>query len=105
MLITNPFSELSVTIPSIVLQAFVIAMVVLVAIGTLLDIAHKKNAKYFFENYKSVKEGTNITPNVIRSHQKPSIYVSMGGCIIADDCAEECRLQKLSDVEIRRFSR
>ena len=55
MLITNPFSELSATIPSIVLQAFVIAMVVLVAIGTLLDIAHKKNAKYFFENYKKAK--------------------------------------------------
>ena len=42
MLITNPFSELSATIPSIALQVFVIAMVVLVAIGTLLDIAHKK---------------------------------------------------------------
>ena len=55
MLITNPFSELSSTIPSIVLQLFVIAMIILVAAGTLLDIAHKKNMKYFFENYKKAK--------------------------------------------------
>jgi len=57
MLITNPFSELSSTIPSIVLQLFVIVMIVLVAAGTLFDIAHKKNMKYFFENYKKAKTG------------------------------------------------
>ena len=55
MLIINPFSELSNTIPSIVMQLFVIAMIILVVIGTLLDIAHKKNAKYFFDNYKKAK--------------------------------------------------
>ena len=55
MLITNPFSEVSSTIPSIVLQLFVIAMIALVAAGTLFDIAHKKNMKYFFKNYKKAK--------------------------------------------------
>ena len=55
MLIINPFSEVSSTIPSIVLQLFVIVMIVLVAAGTLFDIAHKKNMKYFFENYKKAK--------------------------------------------------
>jgi len=55
MILQNPFSELSASIPAVILQAFVIAMIVLVIIGTLFDIAHKKNAKYFFINYKKAK--------------------------------------------------
>ncbi len=42
MLTTNPFSILVETVPSIVLQSFVIVMVALVIIGTLVDIIHKK---------------------------------------------------------------
>ena len=56
MILQNPFSELSASIPAVILQAFVIAMIVLVAVGTLFDIAHKKNAKYFFINYKKAKD-------------------------------------------------
>jgi len=53
---TNPFLEVSSTIPPIVMQSFVILMIAFVIIGTLFDIAHKKNAKYFFENYKKGKD-------------------------------------------------
>ena len=56
MITTNPFSLLSETIPSIALQAFVLVMVGLVAAGTILDIIHKKNVKYFFENAKKAKK-------------------------------------------------
>ena len=52
MLTINPFSELSEFIPSIAMQIFVIVMVILVVGGTLLDMIHKKNVKYFFENAK-----------------------------------------------------
>ena len=55
MFTTNPFSILAETVPPIVLQFFVIVMVALVIIGTLVDIIHKKNVKYFFENAKKAK--------------------------------------------------
>ena len=56
MITNNPFSVLSETIPAVTMQAFVIGMAVLVVIGTLVDIIHKKNVKYFFENAKKAKK-------------------------------------------------
>ena len=56
MFLTNPFLLLSETVPAILMQAFVILMALLVIIGTLLDIIHKKNVKYFFENAKKAKK-------------------------------------------------
>ena len=55
MILTNPFAELSVSVPSILMQLFVIAMISLVIIGTVMDIIHKKNVKYFFQNAKKAK--------------------------------------------------
>ena len=55
MFATNPFSILAETVPPIALQSFVIVMVALVIIGTLVDIIHKKNVKYFFNNAKKAK--------------------------------------------------
>ena len=55
MIYNNPFSILSETIPAIAMQSFLIVMVALVILGTLIDIIHKKNVKYFFENAKKAK--------------------------------------------------
>ena len=55
MFTTNPFSILAESVSPIALQSFVIVMVALVIIGTLVDIIHKKNVKYFFENAKKAK--------------------------------------------------
>ncbi len=55
MIAINPFATLAQTIPSVFMQGFIILMVVLVMAGTLLDIIHKKNVKYFFENAKKAK--------------------------------------------------
>ena len=55
MLSINPFAILSETVPIIFMQGFVIVMAILVIMGTLLDIIHKKNVKYFFENAKKAK--------------------------------------------------
>ena len=52
MISINPFSILAETVSPVVMQIFVITMVVLAAAGTILDIIHKKNVKYFFENAK-----------------------------------------------------
>ena len=56
MITTNPFAELTATIPSIAMQLFVITMILLVIIGTFMDILHKKNVKYFFQNAQKAKK-------------------------------------------------
>ena len=56
MFVTNPFSILAETVPSIFMQGFVVLMILLIVAGTLLDIIHKKNVKYFFENAKKAKK-------------------------------------------------
>ena len=56
MFTNNPFSILSETVPTIAMQTFVIVMGLLVVVGTLVDIIHKKNVRYFFENAKKAKK-------------------------------------------------
>ena len=56
MIVVNPFSILSESIPAIAMQTFVFVMVFLVVLGTLMDVIHKKNVKYFFENAKKAKK-------------------------------------------------
>src|SRR5687768_11477619 len=55
MFATNPFAELSASIPPAVMQAYVVTMIVLVAAGTLFDIVHKGSARYFFDNWRRSK--------------------------------------------------
>ena len=55
MMTTNPFAVLAESVSPIFLQTFVIVMVALVIIGTVVDIIHKKNVKYFFNNAKKAK--------------------------------------------------
>ena len=52
MFLINPFALLSEHVPAIFMQGFVIGMAVLVIVGTLLDIIHKKNVKYFLKMQK-----------------------------------------------------
>ena len=52
MLSVNPFAILAETISPIFMQSFVLLMIVLIVVGTLVDIIHKKNVKYFFEMLK-----------------------------------------------------
>ena len=56
MFTTNPFAELSASVPSVVLQGFALLMLGLVIVGTVMDIIHKKNVKYFFNNAKKAKK-------------------------------------------------
>lgn len=55
MFTINPFSELSVFISPMAMQIYVIAMVLLVIGGTILDMVHKKSARYFFKNAEKAK--------------------------------------------------
>ena len=56
MLLTNHFAELSAVISPSIMQGYIILMVLLVMGGTILDMIHKKSAKYFFENAKKAKK-------------------------------------------------
>ena len=55
MLETNPFSLLSEVVPTVVMQGFIIAMVLLIALGTIIQMIHHKNLTYFFNNAKKAK--------------------------------------------------
>ena len=72
MFTINPFSELSGFISPLAMQIYVIAMVLLVIGGTVLDIMHKKSAKYFFENAEKAKERAS---RELSSGEKTSIAI------------------------------
>ncbi|MDA0306375.1 MAG: adenylyl-sulfate reductase [Proteobacteria bacterium] len=55
MFASNPFAELTTMIPISVMQAYVVLMALLVVGGTILDMIHKKSAKYFFDKAKSAE--------------------------------------------------
>ena len=52
---TNPFSVLAEIIPPIAMQGFIVAMIVLIALGTIIQMIHHKNLTYFFNNAKKAK--------------------------------------------------
>ena len=66
MIIINPFSELAEIVPSITMQSFVVLIIILVVVGTLFDMIHKKNVKYFFENAKKAKKSATRSVNIAK---------------------------------------
>jgi len=56
MFTSNPFAELSSSVPPAVMQTYVVVMALLVAVGTLFDIIHKRSAAYFFANWRNSKK-------------------------------------------------
>ena len=63
MITINPFSELAEFVPTITMQSFVVLIIILVVVGTLFDMIHKKNVKYFFENAKKAKKSATRSVN------------------------------------------
>ncbi|MDH3280984.1 MAG: adenylyl-sulfate reductase [Gammaproteobacteria bacterium] len=55
MFTSNPFAELSASISPAVMQAYVVVMILLVAVGTIYDVLHKKSATYFRQNMRKSK--------------------------------------------------
>jgi len=56
MITSNPFDALTALISTDIMQGYVILMAILVFLGTVLDMMHKKSAKYFFENAQKAKK-------------------------------------------------
>ena len=55
MLQTNPFSTLAEMVAPLAMQSFIIAMVILITAGTMIQMIHHKNLIYFFNNAKKAK--------------------------------------------------
>jgi hypothetical protein len=55
MFMSNPFAELSAFIPVAVMQGYIVLMVLLVIVGTIMDMMHKRSAEYFFLNAEKAK--------------------------------------------------
>jgi len=61
MITTNPFDALTALISTDIMQGYIILMAILVFLGTVLDMMHKKSAKYFFENAEKAKKDAKRT--------------------------------------------
>lgn len=69
---TNPFSSLP--FDAAIMQGYVVLMVVLVIGGTIIDMIHKKSAKYFFENSKKQEKNARRT---VSSGERTSAMISV----------------------------
>ena len=85
MFYNNPFSGLSELVSPLAIQGFVILMVALVAFGTLMDIIHKKNVKYFFNNAKKAKKNAKVE---LTTSQRTSVILKT----VAHDIATTAEL-------------
>ena len=85
MITNNPYSGLTELISPIIMQGFVLVMVGLVILGTLIDIIHKKNVKYFFNNAKKAKESAKIN---LTNTQRTSVILKT----VAHDIATTAEL-------------
>jgi len=72
MLTVNPFAELSAFISPAVMQAYVVLMVIFVIGGTIIDMMHKKSAKYFFENAEKAKK---VAKREVSGGEKASLAI------------------------------
>ena len=61
MITSNPFAELAAVIPPAAMEAYIILMFILVVVGTILDMLHKKSGQYFFENARKAKKNATRT--------------------------------------------
>jgi len=72
MFTSNPFADIAASIPPLAMQAYVIAMFVLVVGGTIIDTLHKKSAQYFFENSEKAKKSAT---RQVSSGEKTSLAI------------------------------
>ena len=72
MITTNPFADLSGFISPMAMQIYVVLMFLMVVGGTVLDMIHKKSAKYFFENSKKAEANARRT---VSSGERTSLAI------------------------------
>jgi hypothetical protein len=73
MFANNPFAELTALISTDIMQGYLILMAILVAGGTILDMMHKKSAKYFFLDSEKARKNAKRT---VSGGEKASLAVA-----------------------------
>ena len=58
MMSTNPYSILSESVPSTFIQGFVLLMLLLILLGTVIQMIHHKNITYFLNNAKKARKAS-----------------------------------------------
>jgi hypothetical protein len=95
MFTTNPFAELSASIPPFVMQTYVVVMALLVVGGTIFDVIHTGSATYFFKNWRS---GRNDAAKKVGAGEMVSIAVKTAVVDVATSgefCTTRRRLSHL----------
>ena len=95
MFTVNPFSELTGFISPLAMQVYVIAMVLLVIGGTVLDMIHKKSAQYFFKNAEKAKAEASRSVSVVEKATIAVTTVAVDVLTSGEFCNQRRRLAHL----------
>lgn len=87
MLTSNPFAELATFLSPLVMQAYVVLMVLVVAIGTLADMLHKGSARFFLRDRKKKRAAAARPPGFpgVAAHAIRTLFfeVAVSGELVA----------------------
>jgi len=92
---TNPFNELTALISTDVMQGYIILMAILVFVGTVLDMMHKKSAKYFFQDSEKNRKNAKRT---VSTGEKAGLAVAVAANEIltsAEFCSTKRRISHM----------
>ena len=95
MFTVNPFSELSGLISPLAMQLYVIAMILLVIGGTVLDMIHKKSAEYFFRNAEKAKAEASRKVSIVEKSTIAVTTVAVDVLTSGEFCNQRRRLAHL----------
>jgi hypothetical protein len=93
MFSNNPFAELSAVISPSIIQGYIVLMFIMVVGGTILDMLHKKSAKYFFENAEKAKKNAKRT---LSGGEKVSLAVATVANEVITSAEFACTRRRLS---------
>ena len=95
MFTSNHFAELSAFIPPVVMQAYVVIMILLVAGGTIYDVLHKRSAEYFF---RAKEKSEKLATKQLGSGKKASLAIQtvvVEGLLSGEFCNPRRRIAHL----------
>ena len=90
MFTSNPFADLTVFLPPLAMQVYIVLMIIAVAIGTLLDMLHKSSGKYFARNLENSRAAATTK---LSGADKASLAVKTIAIDVAT-AGEFCNLQR-----------
>lgn len=94
MFTSNPFAELTAFLPPLVMRAYIVLMILAVAVGTLADMLHKGSARFFLRDWKKKRAAATRRPGVA-AHALRTLLFEIAASGELQDCAWQRRLSHL----------